>query len=193
MTLATLSDNWWMVAVRGGFSIVFGLSILLWPSVTLPAVIVLFAAYAMLDGLWALASVVRASEYALDAWPVAVEGVASLTLGAIALIWPFVSREIIYWIAAWGVITGALEIVGAFRLPREVPGHWLLMTGGGCSLFLAVLIVMLPLAGIDRGATVLGAYALVFGVLLSLTAFGFHRGHRGRARRPRRARAVTTG
>jgi uncharacterized membrane protein HdeD (DUF308 family) len=178
MQLATLVRNWWMMAVRGAFAIVFGLTLVLWPDVTLATVVVLFGAYAVLDGLWAIGAAAWASARSFDAWPVALEGAVSVVLGGIALLWPFVSREFIYVVAFWGLLTGALEIFEAVGLPRETAGHWLLGTGGVSSVFLALLILMLPRADAASVVPLIAAYAFVFGVLVSLAAIRF----RGRAR-----------
>ena len=173
MQLAPLVRNWWMMAMRGAFAILFGLTLAVWPDLTLPTVVVLFGAYAVLDGLWAVGAAARAAERSLDTWPVALEGVVSIVLGGIALGWPFVSREFIYVVAFWGVVTGALEILTAVTVPRTAAGHWLLGTGGVSSLFLALLVLMLPRADTTGVVRLLAAYAFVFGVLVSLAAIRF--------------------
>jgi len=171
MTLGGLVRNWWMMAVRGGLAVIFGLALLLDRHVTLSILVVLFAAYAILDGAWAIAAGVRASDRRLEGWPVALEGAVGVGLGVLALGWPFVSRELVYFIAGWGIVTGVLEMLAALSLPAD-GAAWLLVIGALTSLFLAVLVVLLPRA--EGGVVALiGAYALVFGVLLSLAALGF--------------------
>ena len=59
----------------------------------------------------------------------------SIGLGLLALMFPFVPRQFVYALAAWGVITGCLDAIAAIRLPREGAGHWLLGTAGVSSLF----------------------------------------------------------
>ena len=177
MTIMVLARNWWMMAIRGGLAVLFGTSILLWTNQSLSTVVLLFGTYALLDGIWAIATATRASEHPLEAWPVGLEGIVSVVLGLVALVWPFISRELIYLIAGWGVVTGVLEIVAALRLPRETTGHWLLGTGGVCSLSLAVFVLILPHADIRPVATTLGTYAILFGVLVGLAACRFRQGH----------------
>jgi hypothetical protein len=82
-------------------------------------------------------------------WPVLFEGAVSLGVGWLALGWPLVPQDAVRAIAAWGLLTGVLELVAAARLPRQSAGPWLLLTGGVFSLFLAVLI---PRAAPRRGA-----------------------------------------
>jgi uncharacterized membrane protein HdeD (DUF308 family) len=176
-----LVRNWRMVACRGGLAILFGLSVLLWPDLRLDVLVTLFAAYALLDGVYTLASVLaRAGEHPLEWWPVAVEGAVGVGLGVLALVWPFVPYRMIWLIAFWGIVTGVLEVVLSSRLPRDLESHWLLAMGGVASLFLAVLVLILPHAVAGDVARILGAYALVFGVLITLVALRLRR----RARTP---------
>jgi uncharacterized membrane protein HdeD (DUF308 family) len=166
-----------MVACRGGLAILFGLSVLLWPGLDLGELVTLFAAYAFLDGVYTLASVfLRVRTHTLEWWPVLLEGTVGVVLGVLAIVWPFVSYRMIWMIAFWGLVTGILEVVLASRLPRELQSHWLLAMGGAASLFLAVLILILPHAVAYKVAWALGVYALVFGVLISLAALRLRRG-----------------
>jgi uncharacterized membrane protein HdeD (DUF308 family) len=170
-----------MVACRGALAILFGLCVLLWPSLDLGVLVILFAGYAFLDGIYTLASVyLRARVHPLDWWPVALEGAVGVALGVLAIVWPFVSYRMIWMIAFWGIVTGVLELLLALRLPRELQSSWLLALGGIASLFLAVLVLILPHVVARQMAWALGGYALVFGVLVSLVA----------ARLRRRARAA---
>jgi uncharacterized membrane protein HdeD (DUF308 family) len=126
MTLEVLARNWWMMALRGGLAAAFGLTLLAWPDATLSIVVVLFGAYAVLDGLWAVISAAAVPRPSIGRLAIAVEGLVSLGLGALALVWPFVSREFVQLVAGWGVLTGILELITAAAVPRERPGHWLM-------------------------------------------------------------------
>ena len=176
MNLSSLMRNWWMIAIRGVLAIGFGLAVLLWPRVTLPTVTVLFGVYALLDGVWTIAAARHATARLLEAWPVVLEGAVSIGLGLLALMFPFVPRQFIYALAAWGVITGVLELIAAIRLPREGAGHWLLGTAGVSSLFLALMILLLGHADTDFVVRVIATYAQVFGVALLIAALLFGRG-----------------
>lgn len=169
--LVTLGQNWWMIAARGALAILFGVLLLLRPATSLNLLVALFGVYALLDGGWAIASALWVARQPFAAWPVLFEGAVSVALGAVALGWPLVPRELVLAVAAWGLLTGALEIVAAVRLPRAGAGYWLLATGGVFSLFLAVVILMLPHAGQPSVVSTLGIYALAFGILLGAAAF----------------------
>ena len=187
MTMQSLVRNWWMMAVRGALAIAFGIVVHVWPDVTLATIVAVFGVYAILDGAWAIAAGVHASARVLDAWPIVLEGIVSVAVGLLALFQPFVSREIIWQLAAWGVITGSLEIIIAAGMPRNRPSYWLLMTGAASSIFLALLIVMLPHAGVNMIVRIITVYAQVFGILLVLAAADFARQRGTELRHPGRA------
>jgi uncharacterized membrane protein HdeD (DUF308 family) len=168
--LETLARNWWMVAARGILAVLFGLVLLLRPATPLNLLVALFGVYAALDGAWAIGSALWVTRMSFTSWPVLFEGVASLAVGALALGWPLVPGELVQAIAAWGLITGALEIIAAARLPRAGAGYWLLATGGVFSVFLAVIILILPHADEPPVVGALGVYALAFGALLAAAA-----------------------
>ncbi len=168
--LTTLGKNWWMVGARGTLAVLFGMLLLLRPTIPLDRVVVLFGVYAALDGAWAIASALWVTRRSLAGWPVLLEGAVSLVVGVLALAWPLVPRQLVGAIAVWGLLTGVLEIVAAALLPREGAGYRLLATGGVFSLFLAALILLLPHASRPYIVCAVGVYALVFGAALVATA-----------------------
>jgi uncharacterized membrane protein HdeD (DUF308 family) len=46
----TLRHNWWIVLLRGILAIVFGVLAVIWPGPTLFTLVILFGAYALVDG-----------------------------------------------------------------------------------------------------------------------------------------------
>jgi uncharacterized membrane protein HdeD (DUF308 family) len=185
-----LARNWWVIVARGVFAAAFGVALLSWIDITLQTVVVLFAIYALLDGSWTLASAVALSSRSIGRLAVGAEGVVSVVLGALALAWPSVPREHIELIAGWGIATGLLELIAAAALPDERAGHWLLGTAGVSSLFLAVMLFVLPTADAARTAAVLGGYALIFGAMMAWAAVWFRGAYGAAARMPARRRAA---
>ena len=173
--LEPLVKNWWMMAARGILAVLFGSVIVLWRVPVFDALIVSFGTYAIVDGILALVSALRAARPRMVEGPIAVEGVVSVVLGALAFTWPFFPRRVIGALVAWGLLTGIFEIAAAVRLPRELAAHWLIGTGGASSIFLALVVLALPRAGSDRVALGLGVYAIVFGIVILLAALRFRR------------------
>src|SRR5437016_4392376 len=149
-----------MLAVRGGLGILLGVVVLLSPHVALGEVVALFGMYVVLDGICAVAWGIQASRWLLEGWPVVLEGAVSFALGVAALGFPFKTAQFVHMIAAWGLVTGILEILAAVRPPRGMTGHWSLVAAGAWSIFLAGLIVSLPHAVTGSLLDASGVYAL---------------------------------
>ena len=175
LLLLTLGRNWWMVALRGALAVLFGAVVLGQPHVSLNVLVTLFGIYALLDGAWAIASALWVTRTWFTAWPVLFEGTASAAVGLFALAWPLIPRELVFAIATWGLLTGALELVAAFRVSPPGAGRWLLATGGVCSLFLVGVIFTLPHALTPSLVRIMGTYAILFGISLSAAALSFRK------------------
>src|SRR5690349_3859369 len=120
--LETLSRHWWAVALRGAAAILFGVLALVWPGITVLALVLLFGAYALVDGAFTLAAAVGNRNGGRTrgdrAWLFA-RGIAGILTAVIAVVWPGITALALLWvIALWAMVTGALEIVAAFRLPK---------------------------------------------------------------------------
>jgi len=174
MTMEALARNAWMMAVRGSLAILFGFALLM-PGVNLPIAVLLFGAYAILDGVWAVTSVMWLARPAIGSLAVVAQALVSLTLGVVAAAWPMVPRDVIGLVAGWGVMTGILQITAAAAIPRERVASWLLGTAGATSLFLAILVQSLPGADLERAIYVIAGYAIVLGAVIMLAARSFRR------------------
>lgn len=170
--MINLTRNWWLVALRGLLAILFGITAFVWPSLTWLILILMFGVYAILDGLIAMVSGVFQSRYSPRWWVFLVEGFISLIAGVVVLLQPgLAGLALIIVIAFWAILTGLLEIVAAIRLRREIRNEWMLGFGGFLSTILGLLMLIQPQAGGLVITLMIGAYALIFGMLL--VALGF--------------------
>jgi uncharacterized membrane protein HdeD (DUF308 family) len=169
--LETFTRYWWVVALRGVAAVLFGLMALIWPGITLFALVVVFGAYALVDGVLTLVAAVGRRNGAAGAggdrvWLI-VQGIASIVIGILALVWPSITALALLWvIAAWAVVTGVLEIVAAVRLRRELRREWLLGLSGVLTVLFGLLLVIWPAAGALTLVVLIGVSAIVFGVAL---------------------------
>lgn len=170
--MMNLTRNWWLVVVRGLLAILFGLTALFWPGLTWLVLVLMFGIYAIVDGVLAMLSGLVSSRYSRRWWMFLVEGVISVAAGVIALLRPgLASLVLIMVIAAWAILTGILEIIAAIRLRREITNEWMLALGGFISIVFGVLMLFQPAAGSLVITLMIGAYALMFGVLLVILGF----------------------
>jgi uncharacterized membrane protein HdeD (DUF308 family) len=162
-----------MLALRGLAAIVFGVLAFVWPDITLFALVLLFGAYMLVDGIFAIVAAVRAAGREARWWLLLIEGVLGVLAGLVAAFWPgLTALALLYFIAAWAIVSGILEVIGAIRLRQEIEGEWALGLSGALSVLFGILLVVIPApAGLLSLVWLIGAYALVFGVLLLVLAF----------------------
>jgi uncharacterized membrane protein HdeD (DUF308 family) len=165
--LHALARNWWMLLVRGIAAVIFGLLALFTPLAAGAALVILFGAYAFVDGIFALFAAIRAVE-AKERWlPLLIEGIVGLVIAAITFYDLTLTALALYFtIAAWAFITGVLEVVAAVRLRKLMEHAWLLVLGGICSIAFGGLMVLFPELGVTTVIYLIGAYAVLFGVLM---------------------------
>jgi uncharacterized membrane protein HdeD (DUF308 family) len=173
-----LARNWWALLIRGIAAVVFGVLAFLWPGATIVAIGILFGAYAFVDGIFAIVSAVRAAEGRQRWWPFVIEGIVGLLIAAITFYDVGITIFALYiTIAAWAFITGILEIVAAVELRKAIQGEFWLVLGGIVSILFGVLMIWRPLAGALAIIWIIGAYAIVFGIMMIGLSFRL-RSHR---------------
>ena len=167
------SGHWWALALRGAIAILFGLAALLRPDIALEALILLFGAYALVDGVFAIVGIFGGTRGGTPRWLLLIEGIAGILAGIIAFVLPgLTALVLLYLISAWAIVTGIFEIATAIRLRQEIRGEWALIIGGALSvLFGVILIVVSPFAAILSLTWLIGVYAVAFGILMLITAF----------------------
>jgi uncharacterized membrane protein HdeD (DUF308 family) len=167
------AGHWWALALRGAIAILFGLAALLRPDIALEALILLFGAYALVDGVFAIVGIFGGTRGGTPRWLLLIEGIAGILAGIIAFVLPgLTALVLLYLISAWAIVTGIFEIATAIRLRQEIRGEWALIIGGALSvLFGVILIVVSPFAAILSLTWLIGVYAVAFGILMLITAF----------------------
>jgi uncharacterized membrane protein HdeD (DUF308 family) len=169
--------NWWAVALRGVLGILFGLVCLVLPGPTILSLVLLFAAYMLVDGAFAIVSAVRAARRRHRWGWLAFEGVTSIIAGLIAMLWPGLTLiAFIVLMAVWAILSGGLMIGAAIRF-SPAHGRWWMVMAGVVSVIYGVLLIVAPLVGALVLTWWLGGYALFFGAALLVVALRL-RAHR---------------
>jgi uncharacterized membrane protein HdeD (DUF308 family) len=173
MLVELLSRYWWVLLIRGLAAILFGVLAFAWPGLTLASLVIVFGAYALVDGVFAIAGAIRGGGRQ-PWWLLLLEGGVGVGIGVLTLFAPEVTAlALLFYIAIWAVATGVLQIAAAIALREEIQGEWLLGLGGLASVIFGALLVARPGAGALAVLWLIGAWALVFGatlVVLSLKA-----------------------
>jgi uncharacterized membrane protein HdeD (DUF308 family) len=165
---ASLVDKWWVVALRGVAAILFGIAALVWPGMTLAVLVMLFGAYAIADGFFALFSAIG-SDGKDRLWYV-LAGIIGIGLGILVFAYPGITGlALVYLIGIWAILTGVLEIAAGFELPME--RDWLLAVSGLLSVVFGVYVLFNPGTGAVAIVWTIGGYAVLFGIVLCVLAF----------------------
>ena len=164
--LHALVKNWWLLLLKGLCAIAFGVLAFVWPGVTLVTLILFYGAFALVDGVIAILAAIMGGAPA-PRWWLAVVGLFGIAAGVVTFLWPgMTALVLLIFIAAWAIATGIMQIIGAIRLRKEIDNEWLLVAGGVVSVIFGVVLLAQPGAGALALIFVIGAYAIIYGILL---------------------------
>jgi uncharacterized membrane protein HdeD (DUF308 family) len=165
--LIILADRWWTFVVRGIAAILFGFLTFLWPGITLTALVLLFGAYALIDGVLSIVAAVTKERGRGRWWALILQGVLGIIAAGVTAVFPgLAALALLYLIAAWALVTGAFEVAAAISLRKYLQKEWLLALGGVLSMVFGILLMMFPGAGALALILWIGAYMFVAGCLL---------------------------
>jgi uncharacterized membrane protein HdeD (DUF308 family) len=164
--LDLVARNWWAFAIRGVAAIIFGVLALLSPEPTLRFVVALFGAYAFVDGISLLVALARGEPEARShAGAVTIMGVAGVIVGVATFVWPNITAlTLLYIVAFWSIVLGALQVGAAIRLRREIEGELWMAIGGILSVAFGLYLIVNPGSGLLSLVWLTGIWAIVFGV-----------------------------
>jgi uncharacterized membrane protein HdeD (DUF308 family) len=186
----TLAHNWWLLALRGLAGVIFGILTFIWPALSLFALICLFGAFALINGVLSVFLAAKAPKGYPRFGSLLIGGLFGIFAGVITLFWPALTAlGLLILIAAWAIVIGIMEIIAAIKLRKEIKGEWLLILAGLLSVAFGVLLMLMPGPGALVLVLWIGAYALVFGILLLVLAFKMRRLSRAGGFAPAPARA----
>lgn len=170
--MITLSRNWGWIALRGVAGLFFGLFTLMNPQISLATLVLLFGAYALVDGIFTVVAAI-ANRRDEPRWvALLLGGLVGIAAGLITFSMPGVTAiALLFLIAAWAIVTGIAGIAVAMKLRKVITGEWLLVVAGALSVLFGVGLVVFPGAGALAVVLWIGAWATVMGILLIALAF----------------------
>ncbi len=167
-----LARNWWLFLLRGLAAIVFGVLSLAWPGISLLTLILFFGAYALVDGVFALAAAIVGRGNAEVRWWLVLVGLLGIGIGVATFLSPgLTALTLLYFIAGWVIATGVLQIVGAIELRKVIDDEWWLILDGGFSVLFGILLCIMPGAGAVALIWLIALFAIAFGILMVGFAF----------------------
>jgi uncharacterized membrane protein HdeD (DUF308 family) len=164
--LGLVARDWWVFAIRGIAAIVFGILAFIWPERTLTVLVLLFGAYALVDGVALLVALARGDAVARrHAWAAGIIGVLGIVAGVVTFLWPgLTALSLLYLVAFWAIATGSFQVIAAVALRRELDGEFWMALGGVASIVFGALLVAFPGDGLITLVWLVGIWSVVFGV-----------------------------
>ena len=171
-----LKTNWWLIVVRGVLALLFGVLAFIVPGATLATLVILYGAYALVDGIFALIVAAKAPQGSDGRGTLALLGILSAAAGAVTFVYPGVTAVgLVYIIGAWALLKGMVEISAAIQLRKQISNEWLLALAGVASVAFGVLLFINPSAGALSLVWIIGFYAVLYGMTLLVLAYKLRR------------------
>lgn len=167
-----MAGRWWIHLLRGLAAIGFGILAFLWPGQTLLTLVVIYGAFALLDGVLAIVGAALDRTGTSSTVLLVVIGLLGIAAGAATLIWPgLVMTGLVVYVGAWAMIRGLVDMVQAIQLRKETADAWPLLISGLLSIGFGVLVFAAPSLGVAVIVWPVAACAVLAGILLVGLAF----------------------
>jgi uncharacterized membrane protein HdeD (DUF308 family) len=165
-----LNRSWWLFVLRGVCAVLFGILAFLWPGITIASLVLLFGAYALVNGALALGVAMQTARRSPGRGFTTLLGLLGVATGVITFFWPGITAlSLLLMIAFWAIVTGVFEIAAGIRF-RQISRSWMLVVSGVLSVVFGGLLVALPGAGALSVVWLIGAYATASGILIIVSA-----------------------
>ena len=165
--------DWRWIALRAVAAFIFGILALVLPGLTLATLVLIFGAFALLDGVYSLVlAFTRGRGAGWGAVWMGLLGLAGIGAGIVTFFWPGITAlALLYVIAAWALVTGAFEIAAAIAFRKVLTHEWLLVVDAVLSFILAGILVVAPVTGALAITWAIGFYALFSSGVLAAQAW----------------------
>jgi uncharacterized membrane protein HdeD (DUF308 family) len=84
----TLAHNWWLLALRGFAAVIFGLVAFIRPEITMLGLVILFGAFALVNGVLSLALATKVPKGYPKFGSLILGGIFGIIAGILTLVWP---------------------------------------------------------------------------------------------------------
>ncbi|HWV39244.1 MAG TPA: DUF308 domain-containing protein [Vulgatibacter sp.] len=170
--LEIVGRYWWTIALRGLVAVIFGVLSLALPRVTVVVLVVIFGAWAFLDGVLSLSTGLAARRRGGRWGALVFTGLLGIAAGLVAWVSPTMTAKALFLlIAIWAILFGLLLLFTALLFLAVPVIGVVLGLAGAALLLLGILLFVSPMGGAVAVAWLVGLFALVVGALLIFTGF----------------------
>ncbi len=165
----------WALGINGVLSVAFAVVILIWPGISLYALVLLFGAFSLANGIVMLGTAITGRMTEGRGWLV-LSGLAGIAVGVLVFLWTGMSAlALLYVIGAYAIVLGIIGAIGAFSLPLGGGDRALLLLAGLVSILFGIVMFAKPGDGALVLLALIAAFALVRGIGELVVAFGGQR------------------
>jgi uncharacterized membrane protein HdeD (DUF308 family) len=162
----------WALGIMGVVSIAWGIVIIVWPDISLFALVILFGIYALVNGIFGLGAAISTAGMPGRGWLV-ISSLASIAVGVVVFFFTDMSAlALLYVIGAYAIGIGIITIGGAFWLPLPSGDRILLTLAGALGILFGIVMFAKPGDGALVLLALIAAYSLVVGVAELVVAIG---------------------
>jgi uncharacterized membrane protein HdeD (DUF308 family) len=155
-----------VLGAMGILSIVFGVVCIVWPGLTLEALVYLFGGFVAVSGILSLAYTVMAIRDHETWWPALLIGIVNIAASVAVFTYPtLTAAALVYVLAFWAIFTGVFEIGASL-----VTARFLWLVSGLLSLLVGFILLANPVAGALALVLVIGFYSVVWGIIFVIDA-----------------------
>lgn len=154
----------WALGVNGALSVALGIVIIVWPSISLYSLVIVFGAFTLARGIVGLGSAIGGGSFDGRGWLV-VASLASIVVGVLVFLYTDMSAlALLYVIGAYAIALGIITVGGAFWLPLDGSDRALVGLTGSVSILFGIVMFAKPGDGALVLLALIAAYALVTGI-----------------------------
>jgi uncharacterized membrane protein HdeD (DUF308 family) len=165
----------WALGINGVLSIALAVVILIWPSISLFALAIVFGAFTAANGVVGLIAAIRAPAITGRGWLV-LSSLISIAFGVFVLVRTDMSAlALLYVVGAYAITLGIVTIGGGVWLPLSGEDRALLTLTGIVSVLFGIVMFAKPGDGALVLLALIAAYELVKGVSELIVAIGWKR------------------
>jgi uncharacterized membrane protein HdeD (DUF308 family) len=164
MLTTRAAQSWGLFILRGILALVLGVLVFVAPAPTLAALIFVFAAYAVVDGAFAIAY--GATQPGGPRLLIVLGGILGIAIGAYTFVSPGVTAiALVLFIGAFAIVRGVTEIGAAISLRKMIDSPWLYVVSGIVSTVFGAYLIVAPGSGVLAVLFLIGYYAIFAGVM----------------------------
>ena len=158
--------------VRGVVAVILGILAILFPGPTLAGLLGVFAAYAIVDGIFAIyGGAMARGNTTMSIW-IILGGIAAIALGVLTLFSPETTALVlVLWIGILSITRGISEVAAAITFRQVIRNAAFFALSGLVSIVFGIFLVVAPGAGALSLLWIIGYYALFTGVMYLAVGF----------------------